>query len=286
MNRIETMRRLLMVAALVCLSLESSAQDVPKDEAGFTEFVAQAMRREVGDAAVSIKGPLTLSVGPLQANLDRIFGFCRTNDTACASEVDRYVKGTAQVMKQQTAPLDKASVRLVVRSSAYIKRAQESLGSDGPSLQFRSLVEGLVLVAVLDTPRAIRPLDDRDLKRLAVSQDQLFELGGANLIANLEPLSDRAKPVGSGQIGTITGTVYEVGRVALPSQWASLARAQQGTLVIALPTTDVVLYVSESSSSAIDALRALAKSTAAKASNPLSATVILKWGGERWELVP
>lgn len=235
---------------------------------------------------MSVNGPLTVSAGPLQANLDRIFGFCRTNASGCASSIDQYAKGVAQVLKQQNAPLDKAAVRLVVRSSEYIKRAQASLGKDGPTLQFMPLVEGLISVAVLDTPRAARPLDDRDLKKLDFSQEQLFALGRENLVASLRPLSEIAKPAASGQIGTITGSVYEVGRVAVHSQWAELWRAQQGTLIVAIPTTDVVLYVSESTPAALDALRALAKSTFAKASNPLAATTLLKWSAEHWELVP
>lgn len=255
------------------------------DEPGFTDHMAQALRRELGELPVSIKGPLTLSVGSWQANLDRIYAFCRKNESACAAEADRYAKGAAQVLKAQNAPIDKGAVRLVVRASDYIKRAQASLGSDGPVLQARPLVEGLVTVAVLDTPRAIRPLDDRDLKKLEVSQEQLFEIGAGNLRSTLKPLSESARPAAAGQIGTLPDGLDQVGRVAIPAEWAPLADAQNGTLLIAMPTTDKVLYVSESSPAAIDALRAFARNMAGKAPNPLSLAV-LKWTKEGWELVP
>lgn len=261
------------------------AQSVPLEEAAFTEYMAQALRHEVGDVPVSVKGSLTLSIGSLQANLDRVYGFCRKNESACASESDRYAKGVAQVIKAQNAPIDKAEVRLVVRSSEYIKRAQASLGSDAPALQFRPLVEGLVSVAVLDTPRAVRPLDDRDLRKLELSQEQLFELGRQNLRSILKPLGESAKPVTGGQIGTLPRNFYEVGRVAVHADWETLATAQNGTLLLALPTTDAVLYIAESSPAAIDALRALARDTASKAPNPLSPAV-LRWTKVRWELVP
>lgn len=91
------MNRLLALVSLVCIAFNSYAQTVPKDEATFTEYVSQALKREVGNVSVSVMGPLSLSAGPLQANLDRIFAFCRANDDACAAEVDRYVKGAAQV---------------------------------------------------------------------------------------------------------------------------------------------------------------------------------------------
>lgn len=263
-----------------------AVQIVPTEESAFTEYVAQAIRVEVGDVPVSAKGPLTLSVGPLQANLGRLFAFCRSNASDCATEVDGYSKATAAVIKQQNAPIEKSAVRLVVRPSDYIRRIQGSLGSQYQTLQAKPFVDGLVTIAVLDMPQAVRPLDERDLKMLNLSQDQLFELGSENLISILGPLSDVAKPAVGGQIGTITGSFYEVSRIAIHSQWTQLAQAQNGTLLVALPTTDVVLYISESTPVAVTALRALANNIAAGAPNPLSSTAVLKWSRERWEMVP
>ena len=203
----------VFLAIGTCFGLTVRAQEVPRDEASFTEFVAMRVRQEVGDAPVVVKSPLTLSVGPLQANLDRVFAFCRSNSSGCAPELERYAKGVAQVLKQQSAPIDRAAVRLVVRTSQYIKPAQDSLGPNGPTLQARPIAEGLVAVAVIDTPRAVRPLDERDLKALGVTQDGLFEIGTANLDSSLRPLSETAKPVAAKQIGTVGGSIYEVGRV-------------------------------------------------------------------------
>jgi hypothetical protein len=239
----------------------------------------------VSEVPIVVKGPLVLSVGSLQANLARVYALCRKTESACAAEANRYAKGVAQVVKADNAPIDKAAVRLVIRSSEYIKRAQASFGADGPSLQFRPLVEGLVSVAVLDTPRAIRPLDERDLTKLQVSQDQLFELARQNLHASLKPIAETAKPATAGQIGTLPASFYEVGRVAVHADWEPLASAQNGTLLVALPATDMVLYISESSATAVDALRTLAKNAASRSPNPLS-PVVLRWTKERWELVP
>jgi len=277
--------RLLVTVFITLLSIEASAQEAPTDEAGFTEFVAEAIRHEVGDVNISVIKPLTISVTTLQANLERIFSFCQSNKSNCVTEVNNYAKGIAQVLKQENTPLDKTAIRLVVRSSEYIKRAQASLGKDGPTLQSKPLVEGLVSVLVLDTPRAIRPLDDRDLKKLNLSQDQLFNLGRENLIASLKPITVSSKPANSGQIGTITGSVYEVGRVTALSQWEGLVNAQKGNLVIALPTTDMVLYISELTPTAFDALRTISNNIASKAPNPLAPSILLKWSSEQWVVV-
>lgn len=275
-------------AISIALALSASvvyAQSIPLEEGAFTDFMARTLRQQLGDIPVSVKGTLTLSVGLMQANLERSYSICRNDESSCAAEVTRYVKGVSQVIRAQNAPIDKAAVRLVIRSSEYIKRAQASFGNDGPTLQVRPLVEGLVSVAVLDTPRAVRPLDDRDLKKLEVSQEQLFEIGAKNLRGTLKPLAESAKPAIAGQIGTLAQSFYEVGRVALLSDWEALASAQSGTLLVALPTTDTVLYISESSPASVDALRTLARSIAMKSPSPLSAAV-LRWTKERWELVP
>ena len=68
------------------------AQGVPRTERAFTEHVAAALRRELKDAKVTVEGPLTLKVGSFQANLDRIFAYCRNEPNRCRQEVSTYVK--------------------------------------------------------------------------------------------------------------------------------------------------------------------------------------------------
>src|SRR5262245_2024002 len=104
-----------LVAALLILSSVlcslAFAQGVPKGEAAFTEYVAAQVRRAIRGATIEVKGPLTLQVGELQANLDRIFIFCNKNAAGCPNEIANYVKGVAQVYHDRTAPPSKAAVR-------------------------------------------------------------------------------------------------------------------------------------------------------------------------------
>ena len=80
------------------------AQDIPTDAAGFTDYVASRLRAEVGESEVRIKGPLTLGVGELQANLDRVFEFCKRNRQGCPDEVSTYVRAAAQMHRDGSAP--------------------------------------------------------------------------------------------------------------------------------------------------------------------------------------
>src|SRR5437660_3901415 len=100
---------IIIVALAACGS--ARAQSIPKGEAAFTEYVATQIRRAVEGETVEVKGPLTLGIGEIQANLDRIFAFCNRNTSACASEVSNYVKGVTQVLKDRNAPPSKEAVR-------------------------------------------------------------------------------------------------------------------------------------------------------------------------------
>jgi len=263
---------------------QTLAQTIPSDEAGFTEHVATLIRKEVGDANVVVKGPLTLGLGELQANLDRVFGFCKRDSNACATELDRYVKGAAQIHKDRSAPPTRESVRLVVRSSQYVQAAQSSLGGQSPQFQSRAFVEGLVILPVLDGPRTVRMLGSKDNTELGVSEAELFDLGLTNLRATLKPLMEVAKVVSGGQIGTITGNAYDTSRLILHDTWAPLAKAQGGTLIVAIPATDAVFYISEDTPVAVDALRALVKSVLSRAPSRLT-NVLLRWNESGWSLV-
>jgi uncharacterized protein YtpQ (UPF0354 family) len=276
--------RLLALAIAAWSSAPSFAQDIPKDETAFTEHVAGLLRKEAGDGAVAVKGPLTLGLGELQANLDRIFAFCRRNADGCADEINTYVKGAAQVHRDRSAPPTREAVRLVVRSTQYLQQAQKPLPADAPALQSRPVAEGLVALPVLDSPRTIRMLTEKDNKTLDLTSDEVHQLARANTIAALKPLMDAANVAGAGQIGQLTGDSFQPSRLAFHDTWAPLADAQGGQLIVAAPATDAVFYIGEDSPAAIDALRALVRQVVNRSPNRLSDT-LLRWNKGGWEVV-
>src|SRR5262245_20611303 len=199
----------LLLLSVVCAS--ARAQDVPRGEAAFTDYVAAQIRREVKSTQVEVRGPLTLGVGPLQANLDRIYAYCSdsTNAKGCPREITTYVKAVAHTLKAQNAPLSKEAVRIIVRTSRYVKASAEQK----VDLQPRPLAGELVILPALDTPRTIRPLTVKDNEELGLSADEVFKLGLANLHKTLKPLMKIAKPALPGQFGYISGDVYHSSRL-------------------------------------------------------------------------
>ena len=271
-----------IIVAAMCGS--ARAQAVPKGEAAFTEYVATQLRRAIEGEAVKVEGPLTIGIGGIQANLDRIFAFCNRNTSGCAKEISNYVGGVAQILKDRTAPPSKEAVRIVVRTKAYLAAALAARPKDPPKLQPRALAGDLVMLPAIDMPRTIKILDEKDNVSLGLSADDVFQLGLANLRKQLKPLVSIAKVTQTGQIGQLSGDAYHSSRLALLETWAPLAKAHGGKLIVAAPATDSVIYIGDDAPTAIEAFRLLAKNVSTRAPTPLS-TELLRWTPTRWEVV-
>lgn len=277
--------RILAAWLAALLVTPAIAEDVPSDPSAFTEHVAHLLRKEIGERAVIVSRPLTLKVGELQANLDRVHAFCTRDFQACGNQIQRYVKAAAEIHKARSAPARRDDVRVVLRSEAYVKAAQASIGGSVAEVQPRPFVGGLLALPVLDSPYALRMLGPKVNDELGLTAQAVYELGMANLQRDLKPLMDVAAIAGRQQIGQLVGDSFHPSRLLLVDSWAPLARAQGGTLIVAAPATDAVLYVGEDSPVAIDALRAAVRQVMARAPNPLS-NQLMRWKASGWELVP
>src|SRR5262249_55316621 len=174
---------LILLAAVICSSVH--AQDVPKQEAAFTEYVAAQVRKELKGAQVEVKGPLTLLIGGgLQANLDRIFNYCSGNADGCRSEIAAYVQGIAQFQNPRPPPASKDALRIIVRTRAYVRAGSSEL----TDMQWRPLVGELVMLPAMDAPQSIHLFSEKNNGDLGLSADEVFNLGLANLRAHLTPL--------------------------------------------------------------------------------------------------
>jgi uncharacterized protein YtpQ (UPF0354 family) len=273
---------LIVLVAIGCGP--ARAQDVPKEKAAFTEYVAEQFRREMSGAAVVVKGPLRLAIGGLQANLDRIFGYCSQTTTGCEREISNYVESIAQVSKDRAARPTREAVRVIVRTREYVAAAWAAMPKDELKLQPRELAGGLVMLPAIDMPRTIRSATLADIDVLGLSTDEIFELGLANLRAQLKPLMEVATVAKAGQIGHFSSDIYDSSRLALHESWSPLAKAHGGKLIVAVPATNVVLYIGDDASVAIDAFRLLVKNVWARSANPLW-TELLRWTPKRWEVV-
>ena len=284
-----SLNRQILLTAVLALSLAGGvrSQDIPRDEVGFTEYVASLVRAQIPDAHVVVDDPLVLELGDIKANLGRSLGFCKRNPSGCATEVSTVVKAIADTYRARNAPVTRDALRIVVRSADYVEQIQSSLGPGAPALMPTPFVAGLVLLPVLDSPTTFVYPNAETLKKLGLTEEEAQRVALKNTRAALEskPLMAIAKVAGPGHIGQLIGDFFYPSRLALFDTWAPLAEAQGGKLIVVAPATDTVLYSSDDSRAAIDDLRAMARHLMAQAPHPLS-DILLRWTPTGWQVVP
>ena len=110
------------------------------------------------------------------------------------------------------------------------------------------------------------------------------EIERHNTHAALQPLASVAQPAAKGKLGAITGDAYTASRLLFPADWAPMAKAQDGVLVIALPRPTTILYIGDMSPNAVATLRKVAHEQMAGAPDALS-DQLLRWTPEGWTIV-
>lgn len=278
---------------LVMLALWSSvctAQSIPLDYDPFTNLVVERLSKELPDYSLHPAGKLTVegqradgeSTG--QVSLDRIYAFCLRNTQSCSAAMDQFSKGIAESVKERNRPIEPAMVRLAVRPSEYAEQIRKQYAGSGGFIYSREVAPGLVAIPVLDFSRSVRYVNNKDLDKLALSEDELFRLGEKNLRANSKPLTEVAAIPQANSLGTIVGEDYASSRILFHNDWQSFSAKLNNKLVVVVPAPDVLLFADGSTSAAVDALHTFAADVARKSGRPLSLTLLL-WTECGWEVV-
>jgi uncharacterized protein YtpQ (UPF0354 family) len=294
--------RLSRAFVVVIMSIVASTVHaaVPTDDAGLTAFAAEAFAKDLPEAKVTIKGPLLLdlemssSEGPaevrvtkthLQVTLHNVADHCRRDPAACEREVTEFVANFVATMKEVSAPIQKAELRVVVRSAEYVDAARRQLAGR-PNSEFvgRQFVGGLWALLVADRAHSIKSVSVQDVAKLGLSADAAMSLAKQNVAASLDPLSTAIRDLPPNGIGYINGNFYDSSRLLLHDVWKDLSKSMNGHLIVAAPANDVVIYAAASDPIALDALRTVVKAVAMKSARPLSAT-LFKWVPGGWEIV-
>ena len=281
-------RRLL--ALLLLLSGAALAQPVPLDEKSFTGYVIERLRKSA--PKLTFRAAETLGVDAVTAEgkvigrlgLERIWQFCTRNAERCEGAVAKYVEGMAEVLADQTRPVERAQVRLVVRPEDYIAQARRQMAEGKVELIARPLVANLWMVPVVDSPSSMRLVTKDDLAALKLDEEAIFELGRRNLREKSKPLRQVAPVPPRGEIGRLGEDDYESSRLILHGEWADLAARMNNQLVVMVPASNLLIYGDGATAANLDALRALGREAARGSPRPLS-IVMLRWTVAGWEIV-
>jgi hypothetical protein len=269
------------------LAATAHAQSVPIDDPGFTDAITEQLRTALPDEHVVVVGPQRLTIGNagFAVNLARLSQLCRADSAGCDRESARYVAGVTKAFQEMNKPPAPAQVRIAVRSARMAQAYMASTRTTGLSLQVQPFVEGLVSTVVIDSPASLRWASSKDLDALKLDAAALRELARSNTHASLQPLASVAQPAAKGQLGAINGDAYTASRVLFPADWAPMAKAQDGVLIVALPRPSTILYVGDDTPNTLATLRNVAREQAAGAPDGLG-DQLLRWTPEGWKTLP
>ncbi len=261
---------------------------VPLDDPAFTDAITEQFRSALPDEHVVVIAPQRLAIGNAgtNVNLARLWQSCRATPATCDQQAADFVAGATRTFVAFNKPPERSQVRIAVRSTAMADAYRANSRTTGLNLQVQPFVDGLVSTVVIDTPTAMRWASSHDLDALKLDPAGLVALARANTHAALQPLASGAQPAPHGKIGAIEDeSAYTASRVLFPSDWAPMAKAQGGVLIIALPTPTTIFYISDDSPAAVAALRTFAHDRMLQATTPLG-DVLLRWSPDGWKRVP
>ncbi len=277
------LRHLAAAVATCAATVALSAPLAREDAAAFTADIARALQQRSG-APVKTLAPLSLQVGTAHVDLRRLFDGCHADAGTCDANADMFVKGSVELRQQAHARIDPAALRLIVRRTEAVARPEFNDAS-GADVETETLAPGLLAIAVVDTPNSMLFVRHGQLAALGMTHEQLFARARANLRATLKPLAAAAPPIQPNEIGALQGGDYEIGRLATPADWAALAAAQHGALVVSLPANDIAMYAASDDPRILKALSDASRDEGGKVANPLAPGRLLRWASDRWEPV-
>jgi hypothetical protein len=212
--------------------------------------------------------------------LESVYSYCLREPGACEARLAAHVAQMSTALNV-VAPIKRADLRAIVRTSAYVESAQRMYKGQGDPVA-EPLVGDLWVLCAVDLPGAIQTLGPAQRSALNLSQDEALALCKQNIAAALPPLTPYRRDFPWAGVNVVTGDPYDSSWLIFPERWAALAESLQGDLLVAAPGVNVLLYGSGKETGSAAALAKAAAIVAARAQKPLS-TAVFRWTPAGWE---
>ena len=141
----------------------------------------------------------------------------------------------------------------------------------------------LVVVCMLDEQTRARLVTVKDLAKLGLNREAALQRAKENVRRRLGGIEKLALGDTAGKVGVLTrGEFYESSVLLDTAGWTELSRTRSGSLIVAVPAVDVVLFTWIGDAAATEPLRAMAKELSEKAARPLS-NQLLRFNRGKWD---
>ncbi len=281
-----TKRFVFFFLVLVSMGISSVAQsrstNIAESPPAFTEYVAGFLHDAMPSAKVTVIGPLRLDVetpnGGHTTNLDNVYSVCVRNPDNCIVEVTAFVAAAVELYKARDISRTRDALRIVVRPSALVAEVRAASRRNKPLAT--QLAGNYWVIAVFDAPTTIAVADEADLPPLKLTPNEALAVANSNTRSALRQsvLDELAKGPCRGMLG---GDLYVASAFAFPDLWAAAAHRCHDNLLVAVPASDVVLYIDGTMHGALKSITHAADDVMAHDEKPFSDDVF-RWAPTGW----
>jgi hypothetical protein len=260
-------------------SADDTGEAVPGGKAEFMAYVAAQLQRLVPADAVAIDG-LTLEVtrpGGTAIAFDQRSYYQRCQDVGflCASAMRQVLERTAAWL----TPPEPGRLRVSLHPAADCGASGCAPSRDAMATFARPAFADLEEVCFKQLDDGATPMTNADRADAGLGIDAALDLCEKATHVLLGPLA--AKSSAPGDIVAVAGP-YAASRALFPADWAALAGRSGGHLLIAVPSRDLLLYMTGDSPADVAALAA-----GARAANTGALGIganVYRWNGHGWSL--
>ena len=181
------------------------------------------------------------------AFLENIWRSSKQDASSRVSQVERFFRiiGSSQNGSDDLPQL--ASIVPVIKDEEYLNNARKN-GNEKVSLVHEHLVADLWIVYCIDKPETITTLKIEILSQLQLGQQPLRAIAIENLKRILPPVERH----GDGPVYMLTaGSDYVASLLLFDDLWEEVGSSINGDIIAAVPSRDVILFTSSSSSEGI-----------------------------------
>jgi hypothetical protein len=274
----------LLVAAVLSAGQGLAKAAQPANPTRFTADVAERFRRAAPKLSVRITAPLRLEVsggasGAHDVILERIYAACTIDPDNCGSLVDDYVGKVSAYDLAPTPPLDRGTLRIIVRKSDYVDQMRK-VGAAGGGPVATPIAGDFWMVLASDQPTTIRVVSVHDLAALGLDAKAALALAKANMADDMQSQIKAARKGKRRGIKVMAGSPYESSLFAFPELWAPSKPG--ASFLVAMPASDVLVYCGDASPDAVGEVAATAREVMAHDDRPLS-DAVFQWTPEGWK---
>jgi uncharacterized protein YtpQ (UPF0354 family) len=272
----------------------ATGQSLPLDRQSFTNYVADRIKTVAAEDAqakfqVTVMRPLAIHLTSesgmgVETNLRLLHTHCVALEGRCADAIARFVQAAFEVFGQATSPIERNMLRALVKPAAYVSEVDETHKQRGLAIVAKPYVGELWMILVIHRANLVSVATMETLKQLGLDEASGFDLALKNTAALKGRALDRAVPLRGTHFETLNEDEYESSRLLMHADWAEVAKARGGDLIVSVPASNALIFGSIRNTDQMKNMRNIVSQEAHKARRFVSSQMF-RWRTDGWELV-